>query len=93
VRTIRFIIERLEHIGSNKFLAGGRNCLAELRKGDRLQVAVTGSKDSIEVIVNEMTMYAQEMTEVPNGLTAGLIFDNEVSHHFRLGTKLKAEIT
>ncbi|MFO1512506.1 MAG: hypothetical protein U1F83_06260 [Verrucomicrobiota bacterium] len=92
MRTIQFIIGKLEYVGSKKFLAAGRNCLDDLRQGDRLKVAAICGGGLIEVTVNELTMYGRQVTSVPSGLTAGLILENEMAQHFHLGTELKGEI-
>lgn len=92
MRTVLFTVERLEFVGSGKFLVGGRNCRDELRCGDRLRLTKGHSSDGIEVLVEEITMYNRIVTEVAHGMTAGLFFNNDLARHFCLGSELHGNI-
>ncbi len=92
MRSILFTIGRLEFIGSGKFMAAGRNCRDELRRGDRLRLAKGCGSEPIEVLVDEITMYNRTVTEVGPGLTAGLFFNNELAARFCLGSELHGEL-
>ena len=92
MRSVLFTVGRLEFIGSGKFLVGGRNCGDELRHGDGLKLRNGCGSEQIEVLVDEIKAYDRTATEVPSGMTAGLLFSNDLAPHFRLGSELYAEI-
>jgi len=92
MRSVSFIIGRLEFVGSGKFLVAGRNSGDELRRGDHLRLK-NGSGEQIEVVVDKIKAYDRTLTEVPTGMTAGLFFNNDLAPHFRLGAELYAEIS
>ena len=83
-----FMIPKLEYIGSGKFMVGGRNCENELRKGDTLRVECESIPENIEVTIDEISMYGRTVTEVDSGLTACLLFDDNLARYFALGGKL-----
>jgi hypothetical protein len=92
MRTVLFTVERLEFIGSGKFMVGGRNCRDELRRGDRLRLTKGCGSEEIEVQVDEITMYNRTVTDVAHSMTAGLFFSNDLAGHFRLGSELHGDI-
>lgn len=70
-------------------MVAGRNCEADLKKGDVLNVKCETIPFSTEVTVDEITMYNHDVTEVPPGFTAGLFFNNEIAGNFTLGGTLE----
>ncbi len=47
MRKIKFTIDKLEFVGSGRFLVGGRNCEDDLHKGDilcRVRIYTNSSK-------------------------------------------------
>lgn len=93
MRSVSFLVGRLEFVGSGKFLVAGRNCGDELRRGDRLKLRNGCGSEQVEVIVDEIRAYDQTLTEVSSGMTAGLFFNNDLAPHFRLGAELHAQIS
>ena len=92
VRTLLFTVERLEFVGSGKFILAGRNCRDELRRGDRLRVQdENNGKLAVEFCVDEITMYNLTVETVAPGHTAGLFFPNQLATHVRLGDKLHGQ--
>jgi len=92
MRTVLFTVERLEFVGSGKFMVGGRNCRDELHRGDRLRLSKGCGTEQIEVLVDEIKMYNRAVTEVASAMTAGLFFSNDLAAHFHLGSELHAQI-
>ncbi len=92
MRSVLFTVGRLEHVGSGKFVVGGRNCRDELRRSDRLTLRNGCGADHVEVTIDEITVYNRTVREVSHGLTAGLLFSNDLARHFRLDSELYAEI-
>ena len=92
MRTVLFTVERLEFVGSGKFMAGGRNCRDELRRGDRLRLTRGCASETIEVQADEITMYNRTVSDVAHGMTAGLFFSNDLAGHFCLGAELRGDI-
>ncbi len=92
MRSILFTVGRLEFVGSDKFMAAGRNCRDELRCGDRLIISKGYGGEGYEATVDEIIMYNRSVTEVEYGMTAGLFFSNGVAAQFCLGAELHAEI-
>ena len=84
MRSVLFTVDRLEFVGSGKFMAGGRNCRDELRCGDHLRLTKGCGSEAVEVQVDEMTMYNHAVREVGHGMTAGLYFSNDWARHFCL---------
>jgi hypothetical protein len=92
MRTLHFTIERLEFVGSGKFMITGRNCRDELRKGDRLRVQDQSATQSVaEFCVDEITWYNKTVEAIDHGHTAGLFFTNDLARHVRLGDDLHGQ--
>jgi hypothetical protein len=92
MRTLCFIIERLEFVGSEKFMIAGRNCRDELRRGDRLHVhSKIGTQSAAEFCIDEITWYDRTVPTVDHGHTAGLLFPNDLAAHVRLGDELHGQ--
>jgi hypothetical protein len=90
MRTLCFTVERLEFVGSGKFMIAGRNCQDELRRGDRLRVHdKTGAESTTEFCVDEITFYNRTVTTVDHVHTAGLLFPNDLAAKVRLGDELR----
>ena len=92
MRTLCFTIERLEFVGSGRFMIAGRNCQDELRRGDRLCIYnKTGTQSAAEFCVDEITWYDRTVQAVDHGHTAGLLFPNELATHVRLEDELHGQ--
>lgn len=92
MRTLFFTVERIEFVGSGKFMIAGRNCKDELHRGDQLIVHdETGTKSTFEFCVDEITLYNRNVETVPHGHTAGLFFPNNLAIQVRLGDELRGQ--
>ena len=92
MRTIHFTVDRLEFIGSGKFMLAGRNCRDDLHKGDLLHVRSRDGAESVVVFcVDEITMYNRTVEMVPTAYTAGLFFPNSLASEVRLGDELHGQ--
>ena len=92
MRILCFTVERLEFVGSEKFMIAGRNCQDELRRGDRLRVYnEIEQESSIEFCVDEIMWYGRTVEAVGHGHTAGLFFFNELAGYVGLGDMLRGQ--
>ena len=88
MKKIQFSIDRLEHIGNNQFLIGGRNYRDSIHLSDILKLQSNEEIILDNIKIEKFRYYENEVNEIEHGMVAGIILKNEHVQLFHLGAEL-----